>query len=177
MTNPATPTDTTDYQNLIDLLAIIADATNRLDQMQASLQEEHIAMVDERRKDYAALQETITRSSAAIDLLVFAHPEWFSEKRRSIKTPYGTVAIRRSTKLDVPNEEASVLLVEKHCSEEEAAAYLRTEKVLNLEALEKLTDAQLRQFRITRVTDDNLKITPAKIDLGKAVQQAEKEAA
>ena len=105
------------------------------------------------------------------------HPEWFA-KARSLKTPYGVVKFHASTKLDVPNEEASIILIEKLCEEEKAQEFLRTETKLNLEALDKLTDEQLKQFRINRVAVDNFSVKAGTIDLGKAVTQAvEKEAA
>ena len=166
-----------DYKNLVDLLAVFAEATARMALLTGDIQGEYINIVDERRDEYAKLQSTLTESETAIVAIVSAHPEWFIGVK-SIKTPYGTVGFRKSTSLDVPNEEASIILIEQKCSEEDIAKYLRKETTLNLEALETLTDAELRQFRIKRASEDNCTVKPLKLDLGKAVKEAaEKEAA
>jgi hypothetical protein len=110
-------------------------------------------------------------------LLISAHPEWFQDKK-SIKTPYGSVGFRSTTSLDVPNEEASIILIEQLCKDDEKAQYLRKETTLNREALELLSDAELRQFRIKRLKEESCTVKPLKLDLGKAVKEAaEKEAA
>jgi len=172
------PEDTDQYKNLVDLLAVFAEASNRLEVLQSDIQGGLIEIVDEKRKEYAEAQAALSQAESAIELIATSHPEWFSEKRRSIKTPYGTVSFRRSTKLMVSNEEASIILIEQLCDNEAAAQLVRQEKALNLEALEKLTDAELKQYRIRRVTEDNCSVKPAKIDLGKAVKEsAEQEAA
>lgn len=170
--------NSSDYKNLIDLLAVYAEATNRLDELQASVQGQLIDIVDEQRAAYAEAQAAVAQAEKALEAVTLAHPEWFSDKRRSIKTPYGTVSFRRSTKLDVPNPETSIILIEQLDDKDRAATLVRSEKTLNLEALEKLTDAELRAFRIRRVTEDNFGVKAAKLDLGKAVAEAaEKEVA
>lgn len=172
-------TENTDqYKNLVDLLAVYAECTNRLEILQSEIHSGLIEIIDDKRKEYAETQAALSQAESAIEQIATSHPEWFSEKRRSIKTPYGTVSFRRSTKLDVANEEASIILIEQLCDEDAAAQLIRQEKALNLEALEKLSDAELKQYRIRRVTEDNCSVKAAKIDLGKAVKEAaEKEAA
>lgn len=164
------------YKNLIDLMAIHAEATARLEAIKAEVQSAFLDLVDEHRKEYAELQAKVTETETAIEHIARAHPTWF-ESARSIKTPYGQVKFHSSKKLDIPNEEASVLLIQGKCTEEEQERYLRIEVTLNVEALEKLTDAQLAQFRINRVANDNFSLKPGTIDLGKAVKQAADRAA
>jgi hypothetical protein len=166
-----------EYKNLVDLLSVFAEATSRLTLIQADLHSTFLESVDGVRDDYSTLQAKLTEAEAGIEMIARAHPEWF-ESARSIKTPYGVVKFHASTKLDAPNEEASIILIESKCSEEERAKFLRTETTLNLDALKELTDSQLRQFRINRIEVDNFSVKAATIDLGKAVKQAaEKEAA
>jgi hypothetical protein len=172
-----TPTaDSSDFKNLVDLMAIYTECTARLAKMAADCQDCLIEAVDERRAEYADLQEKLSQAEASMEILARRHPEWFGNKR-SLKTPYGTVKFHASTKLDVPNEEASIILIEQHATEEQRKQFLRTETTLNLDALKTLTDAQLAQFRIHRVADDNFGVKPATIDLGKAVEKAEEAAA
>lgn len=169
MPTPTAPVITDEYKNFLDLLAIYTEASNRLEQLQAAAQESFIVLVDEHRGDYAEMQAKLTEIEPAVEAIARAHPEWFTGKSKSIKTPYGTVSFRSSTKLDVPNEDATVLLIEKHCSEEEQELFIRKSSTLNLQALGDLSDARLKSLRIERVPDENFSIKPARVDLGKAV--------
>jgi hypothetical protein len=92
-----------------------------------------------------------------------------SPPSRPSSPPYGTVGFRTATKLDVPNEELTIALLERYT---DADIYLRSRKFLNLEALETLSDSKLLDLKIQRITADKLTVTPAKIDLGKAVKKA-----
>lgn len=168
-----TESNTSDFKNLVDLLALFSDGTARLAAMQAEINQEYFGLVDERRKEYADLQEAVTKAESAIEALAVAHPEWFT-KKKSVATAYGSVSSRSTPRLEVANEEASILLI-KHAFEQDpeaAAKLLRAEETLNIEALENLDDAELRRFRIKRVREEKIKVTPKKIDLGKAVNSA-----
>lgn len=163
-----------DYKNLIDLLAVYSEGKRRVAALELDAQEEFTGIVDGVRSAYAEAQLAVTQSEAAIKLIVLQHPEWFEEKK-TVKTPYGQVQTRTTTKLEVPNEEASILLIERQ-GEEAEASFTHTKKSLNLEALEKLSDAQLKAYRITRVTDESVTVKEASLDLGKAVKSASKKA-
>ena len=115
-----------------------------------------------------------------------SHPEWF-DGRRSIKTPYGTVKLTKTTKLEVPNEEAAIARLEREAFArypgEDAVAkaarasfldqYTRTTRALNKEALESEDDAFLKLIGVSRATEDSFSAKAATIDLGKAVKTAE----
>jgi ribosomal protein L31 len=177
-----------EYKNLVDLQAVHAEATARINELSADLQTEWLALVDDKRADYAHYQSAITETVAALEILCRKHPEWFG-KKRSIKTPYGIVQFRGGTKLESDNEELSVVLIEQaykaelernHVVTDEPSPLLKTVTVLNLEALEKFTDAELDKFRIKRIKTDNFSVVANTVDLGKAVEDAasaEKEAA
>lgn len=165
-----------DYKNLIDLLSVFSEAKRRLAELENDAQSEFTQIVDDMRSDYSTAQLAVTQSEAAIQALFAKHPEWVTDKR-TVKTPYGTVSARRTSKLSVANEEATILLIERRGGEAEEK-FVKTEKKLDLEALEKLSDDELKAFRIVRVQEESLTIKEAKIDLGKAVKAAaEKEAA
>lgn len=178
MKTPAAPNpEHTRYENLINLLAVYSEASARSEQLKAEINADHLDLIDAHKKAYAELQQTITEAEAAIIAIAEANPDWFSASK-TLKTPYGQVASRSSTSLDVPNEEASIILIEQKCDEETKGQLLRQKTELNLEALELLDDAALRQYRIKRVTSENITVKPAKLDLGKAVKAAAgKEAA
>ena len=162
--------DAQSYKNLVDLMALHAEAVGRMAALENELQQEWLELVDKRRKEYAELQHTIADSQESIEMLATLNPQWF-EKAKTLKTPYGTVAFRSTTKLNVKNEEVTIVLIEQR-GEEEAAKFIRTTKGLNLEALEQLEDAELKKLRITRETTESCTVKAAKVDLGKAVKKA-----
>lgn len=164
--------ETKDYKNLISLLSIGAEATARMDELQNSLHQAWLEMVDTMRTEYAKLQNTIASAEQAIEDAADLNPQWF-KKQKSLKTPYGTVSYRKTTKLEVPNEEVSILLLEQ--LGQDGLPFLKTEKKLVLEALEKLDDQELERLRLRRATTQSFSVKYAKPDLGKAVAAAAKE--
>jgi len=162
-----------DYQNLVNLLSIYSEATNRMLAMQAEMQGQYMELIDSSKPEYAELQSKLGEAEAAMETLALTHPEWFPEKRKSIKTPYGTVKLTATTVLEVPNEEATIILIEA-AGKTAKEKYLRTNTGLNREALEALSDAELKPFRITRIKDQSFKVTAAQLDMGKAVKDAAK---
>lgn len=166
------PAAAAEFKNLVDLMAIISEGSARMAELENSLQQDYLDLVDARRKDYASLQFTMGQAESAIEVLARTNPSWF-EKAKTVKTPYGSVSLRTSKKLDVKNEEVSIVLLEQ--LGQDGLPFIRTQKALNLEALEKLDDSELERLRIRRVTTERLNIKPAKVDLGKAVKQTSKE--
>lgn len=175
MTTKHTPPDqkSEDFKNLIDLLAIYSEADATLAQMTANLNSDVIQAIDGYKDDYAGMQKTLVEAEQAAERIALRHPEWFTEKK-SVKTPYGTVKFHRSNPVQVGNEELSIELIKRDAAQHglEPGAFIRQREVLNIEALETLTPEQLKAFRLTRVAKENFSITPARVDLGKAVKEA-----
>lgn len=165
--------DAETYRDLVEQLAMLTDATNQMAKLDAAVQEEITAIMDGVIDDYSILQSSISEHEAAVKTIALAHPEWF-QGTKTLKTPYGTVAFRSATKLEIPNEEFTIALIERLA---DADLYLRTRKFPNLESLEALQDSELTALRIDRVTADKLTVTPARVDLGKAVKKAIETAA
>jgi len=166
---------------MVNLLAVYSEASNRLDELEASANGSLLELIDAHKTEYAQLQHTLAQTETALEVIALSHPDWFSEKRRSIKTPYGTVKFHASIKLEVKNEEVTLLLLDKLAQENpefKRVDYVRAHEELNIEALEKLDDATLKKLRIDRVPNDNFSVVAAKVDMGKAVKEAvAKEAA
>lgn len=161
-----------DFKNMLDLLAVYTEAQSRLSTMETDASQHLLEFVDDVRGEYAEAQRALTESETAIVFIIQKHPEWFGDKR-TIKTPYGQVSCRRSTKLDVPNEEATIILIQN--SDLPDDEYLRQSVALNLEALERLEDADLKRLRVRRVKDESITVKAGKVDLGKAVKEAPAE--
>lgn len=171
MTNIENIQDANDYKNLVDLLAVHSEASNRMLELQARIQGEYMELIDGAKPEYAKFQAVIGDAEAALKALALAHPDWFPKERKSIKTPYGTVKFTSTTSLEINDEEATILLIE-HAGR--AKDFLRVKQEVDCEALEKLDDAALKAFRVKRVADESFKVTPATLDMGKAVQDAAK---
>jgi hypothetical protein len=163
-----------DFRDLLDCLAIYAEATARLEELENDMQQAFLDLVDARRRDYAGLQEALSKSAAAVEAAAVLHPEWFA-KAKSVKTPYGTVGFRTTTKLEIPNEAVTLALLER--DGRDAAPFVTTTVRLNLEALETMDDAELARLKIRRVKTESFRITPARVEMGKAVARAEAAAA
>lgn len=168
-TKNATADEATGYKNLVDLMAIYNESSTRMDELENDLQMAWLDLVDARRNDYAELQEAVAGSSAAIETLATLNRQWFADSK-TLKTPYGSVSFRTATKLEVKNEEVTILLIEQ--MGEDAAIFLRLKKELNLEAMEHLDDADLKDMRVRRVTTESCTVKAARVDLGKAVKAA-----
>jgi hypothetical protein len=174
--NTMTERQSTDFENAIALLAVLTEATNRLNELENDANDQLMELLDDKLREYAQLQETITKSDTALELLALKHPEWFKLKK-SIKTPFGVMRFHSSTKLEVSNEEATLAKLELMEAKDRegafrASLYTREEKTLNIEALEKLDDATLLRLGINRVKDEKFTATPAKLEMGKAIQAA-----
>ncbi len=178
---PPIDTESSDYKNLVELLGVFSEATNRLDELQTQANRDFLEIADEHRKEYTALQEKISAAESAIKEVVARNPGWF-EKRKSAVTPYGTVKLTSGTKLEVADTEVTVALLLKHGTVDrdfDVSLYVRNEPVLRLEALETMDDAMLEKFKIKRVTTSGVKLEAARVDLGEALktEQPVKEAA
>lgn len=177
MTTTKTPeTKTTEFENFVNLLGIYTDAENRIKEIENEANKELLDALDERKDDYSKLQETLTKTEDALKAIASAHPEWFGEKR-SLDTPFGGVKMKASTWLKPENEELAILLIKEEGDKRKdfnPELYLRQKTVLDLDALGKLDDATLLKFHITREHDDNFKVEPAKVKLGKVMKAANK---
>ena len=173
-----------DFQELVNLLAVYSEASSRLAEIETAANAELLQLIDEHKDDYAKLQDACNKAHDALETICRSHPEWFAGAR-SIKTPYGRVALRSASSLDVKDDEATVKLLQAEHERTKAQRavdgtsavfavddYIRVVQVPNLEALEKLDDATLGKFMVKRVVADTFKVTPAELDFGKAVKDA-----
>jgi hypothetical protein len=170
-------TQSSDFKNMVDLLAVFTEATNRLAELETGANKELLELLDEQRADYAAAQQAQTEAKIALEIIAIRHPEWFQSKR-SVSTPYGSIKFNASNKLEIPNEEATLARLELMAARNpdfKAANFVREKKECDKEALAKLDDTILQTLGITRVPDDNFKVTPAKVNMGKALEATASE--
>lgn len=167
----STNIQTDDYATLTTALASFTKLSNRIAEIEAGFQLAITDLIAEcYKEDFAALQEEFEAVESRIKLLAIRHPEWF-EKTKTLKTPFGSVASRSTTKIEVTNEEATVALLELRG--EEGKPYLRERKYLSIESLEAMDDGELKRLKLSRVTSEKITISPAKVDLGKALKKSD----
>lgn len=159
-----------DFAEVVNLLAVLSEAASRLAEIEADANSELLTLIDEHKGDYAQCQQKAMEAETALEILCRRNPDWF-KTAKSIKTPYGKVAFRSGTRLEVKDEEAAVKLI-RAIRPADADDFIRTVEVPNVEALEKLDDAELARYLIKRVSADAFSATPAKVDFGKAVKEA-----
>lgn len=159
-----------EYREMLDLLAVHSESSNQLRDLQTSCNDELLEILHGRRDQFADLTVSIRDAEVALEAIARNHPEWFGDKQ-SVKTPFGTVKFHASTVIEADDEQVSIALI----SEAGQFDYLRQINVLDLEALEKLTDKQLEHFRLRRVEKRNFSVKPASVDLGKAISSADSE--
>jgi len=175
-----------DFQNLANLLSVFSEASTQMTALQAEIDQQQLDAVDEHKARYAELQKALTDSEGAIKALGTAHPEWF-EQAKSVKTPFGELATRSATKHEAPDPDLSmgkilhwIELAEKRGNMAEVAllnSFIRVERSLDLEALEKADADLLARLSIVRVTDTSYTVKAASVKLGQAVKAADKRAA
>lgn len=164
--------DNPDFNNLVRLLAIFSEGTNRNTEMQAEIDKARLHVADEFLDDYAENQKAITAAEAAIEVIVTRNPHWF-EKRKTLKTPYGEVKVTPGTRLEIASEDATIRLIK---ASDKETFFIRVTEELDRESLEKLDDKGLAEYGIVRKKTQGLKITPATVDLGEAVKQSQEAA-
>lgn len=165
-------TTNADYKNLVDCLALHSDATTQIAEIQAAIDDHMRGEVDQIKNRFIELQTKLKSAEEAIEAIVRQNPTWFAEER-SVKTPYGTVKMTRTSELITASEDNTLNAIAKA----DRPDLLRITTELDREALERLSDEELAEFGIIRKRGESCKITPAKVNLGKAVKSATAETA
>jgi hypothetical protein len=174
MTTPTLPPDAKSHrEDLVDALAILSEANTRLVKLQATINDAFLDSIDEHRKEYTALQESIEKATETAITIARMHPEWFADSK-TIETLYGSVQSRSTTKLEVANEAVTIQLLQQLGPS--SAPFLRTTVTLNLEALNILPDDELKRIRVERVKSESITVKTTAPKLGKSVNAATKKA-
>lgn len=169
------PTETIDFELLIQYQSALNEADNQLASIDAVVQPQVTAIVDQTRDRWAAAKSQRDEAEAQIRTIANRHPEWMDGKQ--IKTPFGSIAFRTTIKLDVPNPDATVALIRHHLDESFSKLAIRTLEEPRLEVLETLDPAQLSKIGITRSEGTTITVKPAKVDMAKSTKSKKGAAA
>jgi len=158
-----------DTKTIVRLLERYSEASVQLAEIQAQLDRALITAARAVQADYVQLRTEIERLTDEIERLARSHPEWFAS-RRTLSTPVGSISLRTTTRIEVPDPEATIRLIQAHMPER-YSDLVKTELTLRLDALAQLDDHELARLMVRRVVDESVRITPAKADADKALEQ------
>jgi hypothetical protein len=174
------------FTNLVNLLSVFSEASAQMTALQAEIDQQRLDVVDEHKARYADLQKALTESEDAIKALGALNPAWFEGKAKNVETPFGKLSARSTKKHEAPDEPLSIALIETAAEAAEALgktelatllrSFVRVEKSLDLEALEKADTDLLAKLRIVRIEDTSYTVRAATVNLGQAVKTADKRA-
>jgi hypothetical protein len=177
----------TKYNGLNELLAEFSDLTARLVTIEASVNKSQIAAARPMLPDHANTTARLSEIESKLRTIAVENPELFPEEKKTHNTPFGAISFRSSTSLDFDDEEKVVLKIIHACDKERTRAdragvpplftedsLLRKRLEPDLEALEKLTDAELALFGIERKTTEKFSVKPLEVKADKLLKKAEK---
>jgi hypothetical protein len=172
---PETPTSP-DYQNVLDLIQIIAQSVAELADIQSQADQHLYEFFDHFGKNlYSDLQTSIADATAAAEAICRSHPEWFLD-RKSLRTPFGTATLRATSSLDIANEELTIALLETAGkTDPEYLLAVKITKTVDRAVLSALDDLELKSFRVKRVEGQSFSVKPAEVNLGKAISTGEEK--
>ena len=162
-----TPDSQSDYSKFIALQSALNQADNALAVIDAQVNPKVTEVVDSHRTLWTAAQSQRDEAEREIKRLVEAHPEWMDGK--SVKTPFGTVTLRDTTSLEIPNPEGTIALMRVVFGrvEMDPEQYVVKTEAPRKELLETLDDHILSKIGVTRVKSTHVTVKPAKIEMAK----------
>lgn len=163
-----------DFARLAELQQKFNDADTKLAALEVTMNEKAQGAAHPFGPDYVVLHESKAALESDIKELFNRHPEWRGDGK-SVKTPFGEVAQRTVTELEVPNAAMTVALIEAQGKTDpafKAEDFLRIEKSPNVEALEGLGDDALAKLGVRRVKREQVTVKAAKVSVAKTVKAA-----
>ena len=100
-----------DFARFVELQQRHTASANKLAALEVDINVGAQSAAEASATDYIVLQESVANLEAELKGLFERHPEWRADKK-SLETPYGTVAQRSSTELEVIFPAMTVSLIE-----------------------------------------------------------------
>lgn len=173
------------YNEINDLLSQFSTLSAALESAESEIKRVQLAAAQDLLPRHAAAKVALTDLEARLRKLSEQfYEELFPEdKKRTHHTPFGSLQFRKSSSLEVDDEEKAMLKIKVACTQELAREseghpprftedqLLRTRQELNLDALGELDDATLALFSIARVHKDNFKVLPFEMKADKPAKK------
>lgn len=175
--NVTNPNTTKDFGRLVELQQLFTEADASFDAIQLQCDRKLSALLDEQKEAWAAAKVVRDQAEAEIKLLVEKYPEW--KDGEAVKTPFGAVKFRSGSRIDIPNPEATVALVDAVYGKPDAPwrpeQLVRTIREPNVETLEALSDEELQKLGCRRVSTQSITVNRLKADLAKVSKKRSTE--
>lgn len=174
---PTTQTENDqDFTRLVECLQQVSATTQKLAELEVRVNKASQAIAANSAVEYCVHQENLTKAEEQARQIFERHPEWRGEKK-SVSTPFGSVESRKVTEIDIPNPALTVALIEARGLKDpqwKPDTFLHVEKEPDIEALERLGDADLVSLGCQRVERTSVTVKPAKVSVAKAAKAAQK---
>jgi hypothetical protein len=161
----------TDLQRLHHLISTYNDAAQKMAARQSAIDESYSRLIAGNLEEFSLLQNTFVEAEAEIKKLALSNPSWFADVK-TLTTPFGKVRETESRPIKAPSEDASIHLIRAAGRPD----LLHIDTSLDKDALGKLSDDELAKFGLSRPIEKSIKISPAKVEMGKALEEKEKPA-
>jgi len=161
------------YNQVNALLSDYSTLSAALEAAEAEIKTVQLAAAKDLLPKHAAAKIALADLETTLRKIADKHySSLFPDDKREHKTPFGGIKYRKSTALEVADEEKSILKIKLACQQELAreseghpprfteSQLIRAREDLNLEALGELDDPTLAMFSITRVQKDTFKVDP-----------------
>jgi hypothetical protein len=176
------------YNELNEMLAEYSELSAQLASIEAVVNKKSLDAARTLLPQHSETKARIGDIEAKLRVMAVENPELFTDDKKTHQTPFGSVAFRTSTYLDVDDEEKVVLKIKAACQKElKRASALNvvprfTEEMLlrkieqpNLEALEQFDDADLSTFGVVRKTEEKFSVKPLEVKADKLSKKAKTE--
>jgi hypothetical protein len=173
-----------EYNRINELLSEFSSLNAALEAAEAEIKTVQLAAARELLPKHAAAKVALSNLEGTLRTISDEHyEELFPSEKRTHKTPFGELQYRKSSSLEIEDEEKTILKIKVRATEEEARRseggiplfaeeqLIRTREELNLEALGELDDATLALFGIVRRHKDNFKIVPFALQADKPARK------
>lgn len=163
-----------DFAKFVDLQQLHTSTYNRLQKLEVTMNEDSQKAAEKHSADYVVLQEDFSKLDAELKAFFEKFPEWRGDKK-SVTTPFGSVEQRTVVEIEITKPQVTVALIKARGLTDKdftAADFLHVEEKPNIEALERLDDAQLAALGAQRVRRESVTVKPAKVSVAKVTKAA-----
>lgn len=159
-----------DFARLVELQSALNQAENVLILQEARVNTAINAVIDEARAEWVTAKLQHAEAVEEIKRLAELHPEW--REGKTVKTPFGTVQLRDSSSLEIPNPAGTLALIRATFPKLglDPELYIEVTEIPKKEILETLTDLELANIGVLRETTTSITVKPARTDMAKATK-------
>lgn len=173
------------YNELNELLAEYSKLSADLAATESKVNKASVKAAEPLLPEYAETKAMIAEIEGRLFKMATENPELFSDDKKTHSTPFGSVSFRSTSSLQIESVDEALQRIRLACQAEELRAMkakeppryteallIRLKEVPNIEALERLTDVELKMvFGITRKTEEKFTVKPLEVKTDKLLKK------